>query len=185
MFLRQLSRVATMSVFLPAIAPAQVATKESPQFSFKQFHVPIYQGPLKVSANAHKDSQGAWRDDHNKLVEPPEVNFAGQYYLEVHSCGTGCRYYTLNSLLSGREYRDISMFDAGDPPPRTKDGHTYVPILFFKPDSRLLIAQYNLDQSAPVEQNMCRQRYYVFQNGSFRPLSKTLMSCTNEENEPE
>jgi hypothetical protein len=109
------------------------------------------------------------------------VNFAGEYYLSGHSCGTCCRYYTLNNLRTGREVDAIRMFDAGDTPPRTKDGHTYVPILFFKPESRLLIVQYNLDLCG----NLCRQRYFVFEDGHFRAISKTLQSCTHEGDEPE
>ena len=136
-----------------------------------------------MPGDVHKDSKGAWRDDSDKLVEDPEVNFAGDYYLAAHSCGTSCRYYTLDNLRSGREVKSVSMFDAAEPLPARKTG-TYVPILFFKPDSRLLIVQYELDLSPPVEHNPCRQRYYVFENGRFRSLSKTLMSCTREGDEP-
>lgn len=113
------------------------------------------------------------------------VNFAGEYYLVAHSCGTGCRYYTLSNLRTGGEVDEVSMFDAGEPAPHTRDGHTYVPILFFKPDSKLLIAQYALDVDKPTQTNRCRQRYFVFKNGTFKAISKTFPSCTREGNEQE
>jgi hypothetical protein len=77
------------------------------------------------------------------------------------------------------------MFDAGEPTPITKDGHTYIPILFFKPGSRLLIVQYEYDLCTLVKHNKCRQRHFVFEDGRFRSLSKTLQSCTIEGQEPE
>jgi hypothetical protein len=182
MILKQLSCVAIISAFLPVLVAAQ-ETKESRPFSFEKFHVQPYHGPLKTPMGVHKDADGAWRDELDKWVADPEVNFAGEYYLAAHSCGTECRYYTLNNLRSGRENKSISMFDASDPPHRTTDGHTYVPILFYKPDSRLLIVQFEI--STPVERDACRQRYYIFENERFRPISKTLTACTREGDEPE
>lgn len=171
------------SASLSLVAAAQLPNKKSPPFSFEQFHVTTYKGPLKIPGDVHKTSVGVWRDDVGKLVEDPRVNFAGEYDLAAHSCGTCCRYYTLNDLASGRKYKDISMFDTGDAPSRTKDGHTYVSILYYKPDSRLLIVQYELDLCTD-KQEACRQRDYVFKNGRFRALSNTLMSCTSEGDEP-
>jgi hypothetical protein len=102
---------------------------------FEQFPVKIYEGPIKIPEDLYKDSDGMWRDALGKWVSPPDVNFDGEYYLAAHSCGTGCRYYQLTNLRTGSDIRQVSMFDAGDPPPQTRDGHTYVPVLIFKPDS--------------------------------------------------
>jgi hypothetical protein len=77
------------------------------------------------------------------------------------------------------------MFDAAEPAPHPTDGHTYIPILFYKRNSRLLIVRYELDLCTRVKVNLCRQRYYVFENGRFRPLSNTLDSCTKPADEPE
>src|SRR6185437_16974081 len=114
MFLRPLlCTVMVNALFLPATA--QVPVKPSRQFSFEQFYVPLYRGPLKIPEDVHKDAEGVWRDSSEKGVADLEVNFAGEYYLSAHSCGTSCRYYTLNDLRSGREFSDVSMFDAGEP----------------------------------------------------------------------
>src|ERR1700753_590162 len=111
MFLRLLVCIAMVSALsLPATPQAHV--KPSRPFSFDQFRVPLYQGPLKPPGDVHKSPDGSWRDDENKSVEGPEVNFAGEYYLAAHSCGTNCRYYELISLRSGRDFKGISMFDA-------------------------------------------------------------------------
>jgi hypothetical protein len=72
------------------------------------------------------------------------------------------------------------MFNAGEPPPRTSDGHEYVPILIFRPGSRLLIVQYELDPCAAGEKRQCRQRYFVFEDGRFRAISEEFKTCTDE-----
>ena len=113
------------------------------------------------------------------------MNFAGEYYLAAHSCGTCCRYYTLNNLRTDGDVTKVRMFDTGDTPPVTKDGHTYVAVLYFKPDSKLLIVQYELDLCTPIENNQCRQRYFIFKDGKFTAISKTFPSCTKEGSEPE
>jgi hypothetical protein len=114
------------------------------------------------------------------------VNFAGEYYLAGHSCGTCCRYYTLNNLRTGAKVREVSMFDAADSNPHlTRDGRTYVPILFFKPRSKLLVVQYELDLCTSTGKNECRQRSFIFEGGHFRAISRTLRSCTREGEEPE
>jgi len=162
-----------------------VAQNEARAFQSNQFPADVYRGHLKIPREFHKTQEGLWVDESGKPAFAPRVNFAGEYYLTAHSCGTCCRYYTLNNLRTGGEIGQVSMFDAGDRTPTTKDGHTYVPILFFKPDSRLLIVQYELDLCTPVERNQCRQRYFVFENGRFRSISRTLPSCTRESQEPE
>lgn len=172
------------AIFLVYLTPL-VAQKDSRRFQFNQFPVDVYRGHIKVPQEFHKDRDGLWVDKSGKPASAPRVNFAGEYYLAAHSCGTCCRYYTLNNLRTGGEISRVSMFDAGDPTPTTEDGHTYVPILFFKPDSRLLIVQYELDLCAPVENNQCRQRSFVLESGRFRSVSRTLPSCNREGNEPE
>jgi hypothetical protein len=161
-----------------------VAQEEVHIVQFGQFPVKIFEGSLKTPKDLHKDSDGAWRDALNKWVEPPVINFAGEYYLAAHSCGTGCRYYQLTNLRTGSEIQQIGMFDAGDPLPRTRDGHTYAPILFFKSDSKLLIVQYEIDPLTS-KKRQCRQRYFLFNGESFTAISKTFSSCTREGGESE
>jgi hypothetical protein len=170
--------------FLCLLKPV-AAQKDEQAPQFYQFSVGVYRGHIKTPREFHKDTDGLWLDDLGKPASAPRVNFAGEYYLAAHSCGTCCRYYTLSNLRAGGEIRQVSMFDASEPIPTTKDGHTYIPILFFKPDSRLLIVQYEYDLCTPVEHNQCRQRYFVFEDGRFRSLSKTLLPCTREGREPE
>lgn len=173
------------SALLCASSASHAAQKEAKAPRFEQYSVTTYRGELKNPQDLHRDSEGVWRDEQNKMVSPPVVNFAGEYYLASHSCGTGCRYYTLNNLRTGREVSQISMFDAGEPTPLTKDGHTYVPILFFKPDSTLLIVQYDLDVDKPTRSNRCRQRFFVFKDKKLSAISRTFPSCTQQGGESE
>jgi len=176
--------VLACAIFFVYLKPL-AAQKDGQAFQFDQFQVDVYRGHLEIPREFHKDRDGLWVDESGKPALAPRVNFAGEYYLAAHSCGTCCRYYTLNNLQTGGQISQVSIFDAGDPTPTTKDGRTYVPILFFKPDSRLLIVQYELDLCTPVEHNQCRQHYFVFEDGRFRSISRTLPSCTHEGKEPE
>ena len=173
---------AMLLVYLKPIA----AQNNGGTLQFDQFRVDLYHGHLKIPHQFHKDSDGLWADESGKPTSAPHVNFAGEYFLAAHSCGTCCRYYTLNDLRTGDEIGQVSMFDASDRAPHaTKDGRTYVPILFFKPDSRLLIVQYEFDLCARAHHNQCSQRYFVFEDGGFRSVSGTLRSCTRQGEEPE
>lgn len=121
------------------------------------------------------DHDGAWRDRMGKHVRDPVVSFAGRYHLGLHSCGAGCRYYTLIDLTSGADLSSVfEMFGSMDPPSRTSDGFIYVTDLLSRPNSRLLVAQYILDVPSGEE---CRERLYVFDGGKLRAISQTLRSC--------
>jgi hypothetical protein len=167
-----------------ALTLSQEARDRPAETPFKRFPARVYSGPVKLPKGLHRDTDGAWRDDLDKWVDEPRVNFAGEYFLAGHSCGTCCRYYTLHNLRTGLEFNAISMFNAGDTPPRTRDGHTYVPILSFRPNSRLLIVQYDLDPCMPAETGQCRERYFVFDGGRFKAISKTHSRCTQEGRNP-
>lgn len=158
----------------------------APAIQFGQFPANVYRGHIKIPREFHKDSDGLWVDESGHPSFPPHINFAGEYFLAAHTCGTCCRYYTLNNLRTGGEVKNVSMFDAGDPTPLTKDGRTYVPILFYKPDSSLLVVQYELDLcTTTVQKKQCRQRYFVFKDDRFTAISRTFQSCTHEGDEPE
>ena len=160
-----------------------VAQKNVDAVQYGQFPVKIYEGPIRIPTYVSKVSDGEWRDENYKLVEPPEVNFAGEYYLSAHSCGTSCRYYQLTNLRTGSEVDQISMFNAGEPLPQTKDRHDYLPILLHRPDSKLLIVQYLIDPIKTADKSHCRQRYFVFDGGRITAISKTFLSCTREDGE--
>jgi hypothetical protein len=171
------------AVLLAVLKPLE-AQKDGPIPQFSQYQADVYRGHTKSPREFHKAKDGLWWDEAGKPAFAPRVNFAGEYYLAAHSCGTCCRYYTLINLRTGAEINQVGMFDASEPTPTTKDGHTYIPVLFFKPDSRLVIVQYEFDECTAVEHNKCRQRYFLFEDGRFRSLSKTLQVCTREGQEP-
>lgn len=147
------------------------------QFEFEQFQAVVYQGPIHIPTGLHKDEEGAWRDALEKWVDEPEVTFAGEYYLAGHSCGTFCRYYQLFDLRTGQEIQGVDQFTCAEVPPKTPDGHPYLTILYAKPDSRLLIAEYHLDFDDPNKQETCRQQYFVLKNGKLQAISKIFSFC--------
>jgi hypothetical protein len=150
------------------------------QFEFEQFPVPVYQGLIRIPTGLHKDKEGAWRDALEKWVAPPEVTFAGEYYLAGHSCGADCRYYQLFDLRTGMEIQGVDRFTAAEDPPKTPDGHPYLTILYSRPDSLLLIAEYHLDFDDPNKQETCRQEYFVLKGGKLQAISKIFSFCTEE-----
>jgi hypothetical protein len=182
-------RIASYALLPIALLPGSArhcGAQERDAINFNQFPVEVYRGPLKIPREFHREPDGKWQDESGKPASQPQVNFAGEYYLAGHSCGTCCRYYTLNNLRTGAKVREVSMFDAADSNPHlTRDGRTYVPILFFKPRSKLLVVQYELDLCTSTGKNECRQRSFIFAGGHFRAISRTLRSCTREGEEPE
>ncbi|HEV8525600.1 MAG TPA: hypothetical protein VGQ71_13975, partial [Terriglobales bacterium] len=70
---------------------------------FEDYEVPLYRGAIHPPKWIRHVAGDEWRDDLGKTVDPPEVNFAGRYFIAMHSCGTGCRYYTLTDLSSSRD----------------------------------------------------------------------------------
>ena len=167
-------------VFPSVLGVACGAQAPKRQFQFDQYPAKVYAGPIKVPEDLHKDESGDWHDENDKLYPPVDVGFAGEYYLPILSCGTGCRYHLLVNLRTGAYIPDISMFDAPEQRPKTKDGHPYLTMLYYKPDSRLLIAEYHLDFDDPRKQETCRQRYFVIEDGKLKPISKTFSFCTED-----
>lgn len=183
-----LVRIAFLALL--SVTPLQASTgqrgaQEPGAIHFNQYPTEVYRGHIRIPREFHRDPDGLWVDDSGKPAFQPHVNFAGEYFLAVHSCGTCCRYYTLNNLRTGVEVKEVRMFDAAEPSPVTKDGRTYVPILHFKPGSTLLLVQYELDLCTAEGKNECRQRYFIFEGGHFKAISRTLRFCTHEGEEPE
>jgi hypothetical protein len=174
----------TVIVLLALICTAKMAQPQAQtrtrQFQFEQFPVEIYKGSIRIPTGLHKDVEGAWRDALEKLVDEPEVTFAGEYYLAGHSCGTFCRYYQLFDLRTGKDIQGVDQFTAAEDPPKTPDGHPYLTILYSKPDSRLLIAEYHLDFDDPKKQETCRQQYFVLKTGKLQAISKIFSFCTED-----
>lgn len=86
-------------------------------------------------------ADGIWRDDQGKTIEKPNVNFAGKYWVGLHSCGAECRYYSMLDLSTGTESRALDMFSTTEPPSRTRNGNLYVTNLVTHAKSNRLVAR--------------------------------------------
>jgi hypothetical protein len=141
---------------------------------FEDYVVPVYTGAVQRPKWIRHVLGNEWRDKLGKLVEPPAVNFAGKYFVSVHSCGTGCRYYTMTDLSSGRELSLLDNFSAGEAPPKTREGYSYVTDLVTRANSKLVVAQYRIDS---VHGKECRERAFVFDRGKLTPATGTRRTC--------
>jgi hypothetical protein len=186
----QLTFIASLLACASAISC--LGQKAAPQFKYEQFPATVYHGKPRIPRGLHKTVDGEWSNDDGPVAFSPRVNFAGEYNLAAHTCGTCCRFYGMTNLRTGHQVSQVSMFDDRERltddgeqiEALTKDGDTFVSVLYFRPNSNLLIVQYQLDLCSS-KRNMCRQRYFVFENGSIRPISKTFWFCTKEGEEPE
>jgi len=167
-------------LFVAAVCHGPCSLGQTRQFKFEQFPVQVYSGEFHVPEGLHKNAMGDVVDEYGRRFAPLAVGFAGNYYLPVISCGTGCRGYLLADLRTGSNISQIDMFNSGEPAPRTKEGQPYITMLYYRPDSRLLIAEYHLNWDDPKWREACRQRYYVLENGKLRAISKTFPFCTED-----
>jgi hypothetical protein len=128
---------------------------------FSEYSIDVYRGKLKIPNYYEKIDQD-WRDDMGKLVAPPAINFAGKYYIGIHSCGADCRYHTLSDLTNGSDSNALDMFsnDLGYPQ-KTSDGRIYITNLVSRPTSNMLIAQYHIEGNS-TSQEECRERIFIF-----------------------
>ena len=53
---------------------------------FEDYEVSLYRGNTHLPNWIRRGSDDDWRDDLGKLVDSPEINFAGRYFVAVHSC---------------------------------------------------------------------------------------------------
>jgi hypothetical protein len=163
----------TMCV-LAYLLPIQsyAASYADPQFS--DYPTQVYKGDLVVPAFLKEDGE-VWRDDMGKTVFPLAVNTAGKFYMTPHSCGTSCRYYTLNDLSNGKESRALDRFsNDGSAPRKSKDGRDIVIDLTTRPDSALILARYylgGLDGSSD-----CSASYFLLvpSGKSIKPIADSL-----------
>jgi hypothetical protein len=142
---------------------------------FEDYEVSPYREAIRPPKWIRHVGDDEWRDNLGKLVEPPEINFAGKYFVAVHSCGTGCRYYTLTDLSSGRDLDVLDMFATAEPPPKTREGHEYMTELFSRPYSKMLVAQYHVELRQGSQE--CRERAFLFEDGRLKPITSTRRGC--------
>jgi hypothetical protein len=168
----KLTAIVTVSLILLCLTPS-LAAQSSPRF--EDYEIAVYTGTIHRPKWIRRVRGDEWRDNIGKLVEPPEINFAGKYFVAVHSCGTGCRYYTMTDLSSGRELNLLNDFGAAEPPPKTREGYPYVTNLVTRANSKLLVAQYRIDSPRGEE---CRERAFVFDGDKLTPTTGTRRTCT-------
>lgn len=142
---------------------------------FEDYEVPVYTGTIHRPKWIRHVLGDEWRDKLGKLVDPPEVNFAGKYFVSVHSCGTGCRYYTMTDLSSASELNFLNGFGATEPPPKTREGYSYVTDLVTRSNSKLLVAQFQIDSPHGEE---CRERAFIFDGDKLTPITGTRRTCS-------
>ena len=127
--------------------------------AFSDPAIRIYTGKLILPAG-YAVVDGIWHDDHGKAIVEPKVNFAGKYWVSLHSCGAECRYYSMLDLSSGTESRVLDIFSSTEPPSRTRDGHLYFINLVTRAQSKILIAQYHVAIN-PFGAEECRERMLI------------------------
>jgi len=141
---------------------------------FDDYEVRVYSGAVHSPGWIRHIRGDEWRDNLGKLVEPPEVNFGGKYYVSAHSCGAGCRYYTMTDLSSGLETDVLKNFATAEPPPRTREGYSYFTHLVTRYNSKLLVAQYQVYLRNGEE---CRERAFIIDKGKLTPITDTRRVC--------
>jgi hypothetical protein len=163
------------AVFLFIISTLSISAQQRGLPRFEKYKTPLYKGKTHLPKGLSRGSNNEWRDELGKLVQSPEINFAGKYFVAVHSCGTGCRYYTLTDLSSGRELKTLDGFTTAEPLPKTSDGYAYLTLLYNRFDSKMLVAQYEVDLRQGKSQ--CRERAFLFENEKLKPISATKYKC--------
>lgn len=133
---------------------------------FSKYPATLYQGKHKIPKD-YQCSNGECRDINNKIVDL-SINFAGKYSIIAHSCGTGCRFYSMLNVESGDDdFMILSKFNT-TPDMNNKDS---IDDLLSKKDSNLLIAKYQYSN------NTCKQEKFIFKNNVLESLTKKLESC--------
>lgn len=160
---------------VPQSLPAQSLKSDDVLPTFTDFEAPIYRGQIYAPKGLRRVGPREWRDEFNKLVASPEVNFAGKYSITLHSCGTSCRFFTMADLSTGRGLDVLASFASAEPRPKTKEGYEYTTDLIGRPGSRLLVAQYHI--AVTPENEECRERMFVLENEKLRPITSTRKGC--------
>ena len=153
--------------------PPSMAAQSSPRF--EDYNVKLYTGRIHRPNWIRRDARGDWRDELDKFVEEPTINFAGKYFVALHGCGTYCRYYTMTDLSTGRESNLLFNFGTGT---EMSDGYAYLADLITRRNSRLLVAQWRFDTSRVELRDDCRERVFVLNGAKLTPITGTQSSCT-------
>lgn len=142
-------------LFCFALANANEALEE-----FNKYPAKIYQGEHKIPKD-YQCGNGECRDINNKLVDL-SINFGGKYSIIAHSCGTGCRFYSMLNVENGRDnLKILSQFNT------TPDlnGKETIDELLSKSDSNLLVVR-------TISDTDCKQKKFLFNGSALKPLLK-------------
>ncbi|MDR3351948.1 MAG: hypothetical protein LBO00_02855 [Zoogloeaceae bacterium] len=143
---------------------------------FEEYPVSIHKGKIVVPSKFRKDRQGTWRDEFGKSRKSRKL-ILPESILSLHSCGAECRYYQLTDLTSGRSVSSLDMFASAEPPNVTRDGYRYMTILYYRADSRMLVARYQIDTGIVGEYD-CRERVFLFDEAEqIKPITRTKYRC--------
>lgn len=134
---------------------------------FNKYLVNVYQGEI-VPPSGYIQKNDIWFDDLGKAVNPPVINFSGKYNIGLHSCGYGCRYYTLTNLADGKDFSDALENFASSPENNTKE-HYFIELLS-KFDSSLLLARYYKTLDSEDYQDC----YFIFKNNKIEKAKNNL-----------
>ncbi len=134
---------------------------------FNKYLVDIYQGKT-IPPKGYTQQNGIWFDDLGKAVNPPIINFAGSYNIGLHSCGYGCRYYTLTSLIDGKDFSNVLTDFTTNPENNTVTN--YFIELFSKPDSNLLQARYYETPDSEDYQDC----YFIFKDNKIEKIRNDI-----------
>lgn len=135
---------------------------------FNKFLFNIYHGKT-IPPKGYVQKNDIWFDDLGKAVNPPTINFAGRYNLGLHSCGYGCRYYTLTNLADGKDFSDI-LENFVSSPENDKINNYFIE-LFSQPDSNLLLARYYKTPESEIFQDC----YFIFDNNKIRKIKDDII----------
>src|SRR5690606_27475864 len=92
--------------------PRPTIGNERPNLDFSNYRTPLFFGPIANLKGYTQDNSGIWRDEIGKRVSKPSINYAGKYFISLHSCGGSCRYYTMSDMSNGKDLDILDRFSS-------------------------------------------------------------------------
>lgn len=131
---------------------------------FNKYPANVYQREYKIPKD-YQCSNKECKDINNKLVDL-SINFAGKYSIIAHSCGTGCRFYSMLNIENGEDnLKILSQFNTMP----DLDGKEAIDDLLSKSNSRLLVVR-------TISDTDCKQKKFLLDNNTLKPISQ-FESC--------
>jgi hypothetical protein len=147
--------------------------------SFGKYSVSVYRGETHFPAWARHIEGSEWRNEQNKLISNPLINFAGRYYIAVNSLGAGAWYFSMTDLRSGRDLSLLDRFATTENSPTLPNGNHFAVSLTYRPNSRLLKARFQ-QQDWAASSGPCYERYFVLARPGLRPVGAKRYRCIDE-----